>query len=193
MTSSISYALLFIISSVFNIYMMILIARILLQLARANPFNPMTRFIITATKWPVGLSQRFLPTVKNFDLAILFVVLITAMLKIFIVTAIGYNIILTNIFGLLIWGFGDTTLQFATLMFYAIIVQIIASWIANGPSPVLEVVYHITSPILKPFQRIIPPIGGLDLTPIIAILALKAFEIIISWNIVNLGKTLSVT
>ena len=190
---SINYALIFIIATVFNLYMMVLLARLLLQLGRANPFNPMTRFIITATKWPVGLCQRFLPTANNFDFAILFVVIMVALIKILLTTLIAYGIFPTNIIGLLIWSFGDITLQLANLLFYAIIIQVIASWVASGYSPILEVVSHITAPILKPCQRVIPAIGGLDITPIIAILILKTFEIMICWNIVNFGKALAMT
>src|SRR5690606_27964015 len=129
-------------------------------------------------KWPVGICKNFLPSMKNSDFSILFVVLFVAITKIVLFCAVGNSILLTNMFGLIIWGIGDTTVQLTDLLFYAIIIQVISSWVAAGHSPLLEVVYHITAALLKPCQRIIPPIGGLDISPILAILALKAFEMI---------------
>ena len=192
MNSNLSYGLVFLLTSCFNLYTMILLARILLQIGRASPFHPVTRSIITATKWPVGICQRFLPTKKNIDFAIILVILLTAIIKILSITLIRYGILPTNILGLIIWGVGDASVQLTNLLFYALIVQVISSWLASGHSPLLEVVYYITAPLLKPLQRILPALGGLDLSPVLAIIVLKGFEIIVSWNIINVGQSLTI-
>ena len=193
MVGNVTYALSMIVGILFNLYMMALMARLVLQISRANPFNPITRFIITVTKYPVMLFQRFIPTVKHVDFAIILALFIITLIKIYLTTFLSTEIILPNVLGVAVWSIGDIFIQLGNLFFYALIIQVIASWIASGYNPGLEVVYHITSPILKPFRRLIPAIGGIDVSPIVAILLLKAFEIIISWPLVGLGRALSVS
>jgi len=79
------------------------------------------------------------------------------------------------------------------LFFYAIIIQVIASWITMTTSPILEVVYYITAPIMKLCRRLTPTIGGLDISPVLAILMIKLIEILFIWNIISFGKLLSTT
>ena len=194
MATNATYALVLILGILFNLYIMALIARLLLQASRANPFNPITRGIINITKPLVAPCQRFLPTVKHFDFAILLVVLLITLAKLYIIAGIGSGIFLTNIFGVLIWAAGDIFSQLANLFFYGILIQVIASWVAAGQySPGIEVVHHITSPLLRPIQRIIPSLGGFDISPIFALLLLKATEIIISWPLISTGRAIALS
>ena len=194
MANNVTYALVLVLSILFNMYIMALMARLLLQLGRANPFNPITRAIITITKPPVSLCQHFIPTVKNVDFAVLFVTFLITIIKIYLMAGIAHGVFLSNFTGVAVWTLGDIFSTLVNLFFYAIIIQIIASWIASGQySPGIEVVHHIANPIISPFQRLIPSLGGLDISPIFAILLLKASEAILVWPLISTGKALAIS
>ena len=191
MSHSISLALQFIVESLFSFYLVALILRALLQVSRANPTNTITRFIITITKPPVALCQYFLPTVRRFDLAIVFVALVIVMLKLNILFFLQTERWLPNFLGLAIWAFADLLQQVFNVLFFAVLAQVIMSWVAMGRyHPVIEVVYHLAHLILRPFQRLIPSIGGLDISPIFAMMALKILTILICLPLIDMGQQL---
>jgi YggT family protein len=67
------------------------------------------------------------------------------------------------------------------LFVFAIIVRVILSWIApQGYNPALAIIHTLTEGILRPFRRVIPPLGGLDLSPLFAIIALSALAIVVA-------------
>ncbi len=191
MINNISAALEFIVDSLFGFYLMALIIRALLQMGRANPANSITRFIIMITKPPVALCQYFLPTIKQFDLAIVFIALVLVMLKLEILFFLQTHLWLPNFLGLVVWAFADLLQQVFNLFFFAILAQVIISWVAMGRyHPMMEVLFHITNPVLRPFQRLIPAIGGLDISPIFAIMLLKTLDILILFPLVKIGQQL---
>ena len=169
---------------------MILLARLLLQLSGASPHNPITRYIIQLTKWPVGLFQRFLPTIRKFDIAVFITLLIVASLKFLILIPLPFQAVLTHFGSILIWSVGTIASQLARLMIYAIFMRVIISWISMGHSPAIEVIHHLTKPICSPLQRLIPSIGGIDLSPAVAILILEIVKRLITQQMLAVGLPL---
>ncbi len=175
---------------IFNSYLMILLARLLLQLNGASPHNPITRCIIQLTKWPVGFCQRFFPTMRKFDLAILITLLIVASLKFLILIPLPFHTILAQSGSIFIWSVGTIALQFTRLMIYAIFMRVIFSWISRGQSPAIEVAHYLTTAICSPLQRLIPSIGGVDLSPAVAILLLEILNRLITQQMLAIGLPL---
>jgi len=64
-----------------------------------------------------------------------------------------------------------------TVLQYAILIRVLLSWIRVNPhNPLVQILYQITDPILQPFQKLIPPMGGLDFSPIVAYFVLKFLQ-----------------
>lgn len=78
--------------------------------------------------------------------------------------------------------------QLLDMMFWLIVIQIVMSWVSPGYNPNTEIFNQLTRPILEPFQRLIPPVGGFDLSPIAAILAIKLFQIVVVGSIAQLAQ-----
>lgn len=172
MSDSLQNGALLIINVCFDFYLMVLMLRLVLAWVRADYFNPITRFIIRITQ-PVVLPLRyFIPNVKNIELSTLLLLFLLDVLKYFLVGAIAIGMP-HNPLGILILALADCLKLLLNTFFYAILLQAILSLIQQYYSPVASMLEKITSPFLRPFQRIIPPMGGIDLSPIPALLVLQ--------------------
>ena len=169
---SFSNAGLFLINTVVNLYLFILSVRLILAWSRANYFNPITRFIITVTQPVINPLRRVIPNIKNLETATLVFMVVVEVLKFLLLSFLFFSIPIVT---LIILSLLDTIKVILSTFFYAILVQAILSWVqvSYTASPVVEVLERLTSPILRPLRRIIPPIGGIDITPIPALIGLQ--------------------
>jgi len=98
-----------------------------------------------------------------------------------------------QILGLIIWTFGSLLSLFINVFFFSIIIWVILSWLApTRHHAISETLYLLTDPILGPARRLMRPIGGFDLSPIVAIIILKLVEILLISPITNYGIHLAV-
>jgi YggT family protein len=90
-----------------------------------------------------------------------------------------------NLLQLLVWAIIGITGLFLNIFFYALIISVILSWVAPGShNPGAQLINQITEPALAPFRRLLPNLGGLDLSPIFAFLAIKLLEMLVIGNLV---------
>lgn len=177
----------FLVTTLFDLYTFVLILRFILQYLRVSYYNPFTQFVVKATGKLVVPVRRMIPGWRGIDFATLFVILLVTLLKLTMVTFIRYK---TAPFfpGLLIWSFGDLLNLVINLYFFSILIQVLASWLAPAShSPVMEILYQITWPLMRPFKRLIPPIGGMDITPIPVIILLQLVKMLVANTIIMIG------
>lgn len=161
----------FLIDTLFDIYIAILLIRFLLQYVGADFYNPISQFIVKATQKPVSIARRVIPGVRGIDLATLVLVLVFIFIKLTILYSIGGT--QPSIAGIVIQGFYDLIQLFIDIFIFAIFVQAILSWINPDPyNPVSGVLRSLTAPILNPIRKLLPQMGGFDFSPIIALIGL---------------------
>lgn len=167
----------FLITTLFNLYMMVVLLRFWLQLAKADFYNPFSQFVVKATHPIIGPMRRIIPSVGAFDIATLVLALLVAIGKYVTLNLLfGGNL---NPVGLLIIGVLDVIKEFLTLIFWVLILRAVLSWVSQGRNPIEYVMQQLTEPVLAPIRRIIPPIGGLDLSVLIAIVALQFIQLLL--------------
>ena len=169
-------ATVFIVTTVFNLYLMVVLLRLWLQLVRADFYNPFSQFVVKATHPVVGPMRRIIPSIGAFDFATLVLALLVAIAKYFVLSLFAIKI---SPLGLLIYGALAVVKEFLSLVFYLLILRAILSWVSQGRSAIEYVMQQLTEPFLAPIRRIIPPIGGLDLSVLVAIIALQALQIVL--------------
>lgn len=188
----ISEAFLFLIQTLFNLYLFVVILRLILQWRRADFYNPVSQFVIKLTNPVVMPLRRFFSPIKRFDTATFVLLMVLEFLKLFIVIFVKAGVF-PGLLGLLLWSVGDLLDLVITIYFYAILVVVILSWLnPMGQNPVLIVLYLITDPLLEPARRLIPLIAGLDLSPIFALILLKVAEILLIQPLMQLGISLAI-
>ncbi len=171
-------ATVFLISTIFNLYLMVVLLRFWLQLSKADFYNPMSQFVVKATHPIIGPMRRVIPSIGAIDVATLVLALIVAMGKYLALSLLlGGNI---NPIGMIIIGALSVLKEFLTLVFWVLILRAILSWVSQGSSPVEYVLQQLTEPFLSPIRRILPSMGGLDLSVLVAIIGLKFIELLLA-------------
>jgi YggT family protein len=185
MQSPINNAGIFLISTLFDLYLFVLIMRLVLVATRVDYFNPLSQVVIKLTQKIITPLRRVIPNYKNIELATVVVLLGVEVIKFILLGLIIVG--LPNPAGLIILAVADSLKSLVNLFFYAIIIQAIMSWVSTGHSPMTQVIHKITTPIIRPFQRIIPPMGGLDISPIPAMIALQLLLILFISPLLAIG------
>lgn len=171
----------FLISTICDLYLMVVILRIWMQLARADFYNPFSQFIVKATHPVIKPLRRVLPSVGNLDIASVVLALAVVVLKIVLITLIagaGFDIVAT-----LIYAVVSVIKQAGVLLFYLLIIRAILSWVSQGSNPFEYVLYQLTEPFLGPIRRFIPPIGGLDLSVLVLFILLNFLNLLLAQHV----------
>ncbi|MFC7368290.1 YggT family protein [Vreelandella zhaodongensis] len=177
MGSQVGSAGLMLVNTLINIYLFLLMLRFLLQASRADYYNPLSQSVVKITQPVVGLFQGFLgPVAGRFDLATLaagFVLKVVSMVAIFMVVGVG----IPPMTGLLIAGVAALANAILKIYFFALIVMIILSWVApNASHPGALLVMQLVEPIMAPVRKVIPPLGMIDLSPIVVFIAINVVD-----------------
>ncbi|WP_033956717.1 YggT family protein [Pseudomonas aeruginosa] len=177
-------AAIYILQTLGSLYLLIVLLRFILQLVRADFYNPLSQFIVRATKPLLNPLRRIIPGFGGIDLAsLVLAILIQLVLMILILMLMGYGVG-GFIMQLLIWPIIAVTSLFLKVFFFALIISVILSWVAPGSyNPGAQLVNQICEPLLMPFRKLLPNLGGLDLSPIFAFLALKLIDMLVINNL----------
>ena len=154
-----------IIRLVIDLYATVLLVRLLLQLVQADFFNPVSQTIFKITGPVVETLNKLVPTIGKFNTA--------ALLGAVLIIMVGFGKVLveqlpTYLFVAALQLLG-TLIQ---IYFYGILIMAISSWVGTTNHPTVKVVNQIIDPYMKPFRSVIPPIGMIDLSPMVAIFTL---------------------
>lgn len=168
----------FLVNTLFDLYIMVVLLRVWLQVARADFYNPFSQFIIKATQPVVAPLRRFIPSLGGWDIAtIIFAVVVAALkvvaLSLLIGAALNPIVVLISAFIILISSIFK-------LLFWVLILRAILSWISRGHNPIEAVMIQLTEPLLAPVRRFMPAMGGLDLSMLVVLIGLQFLEMLIN-------------
>ncbi len=186
-------------NTLFDLYILLVVLRFLLQMLRADFYNPVSQFIVRLTTPPLRVLRRFIPSVSGQDSAAIVFCLLLIFSKFMLMRMLSIPVISiggvmapigsVSLAGLLVFTVADLIALFLTVFLVAVIIQVVLSWISPGNyNPMIGLVQKISDPILKPMRKILPSFGGLDLSPIFATLALLVAKMLIIPPIVYLGN-----
>ena len=169
-----------IIDTIASLYLLIVLLRFALQLARADFYNPISQFVVKATNPLLVPLRRIIPGFGGIDIASL----VLAALFQFAVLCLKFLVLsggLPNPLSLLLLSALMAVGLLLKIYFWSLMVSIIASWVAPGNRhPVLVLMGQIIAPLMRPFQKLLPPMGGFDLSPILVLMSIQVAEIIIA-------------
>tara|TARA_Y100000814_G_scaffold203521_1_gene150040 strand:- start:82 stop:681 length:600 start_codon:yes stop_codon:yes gene_type:complete len=157
-------------NTIAGLYLLLVVARFLLQLAKADFYNPISQAVFRATDPVVRVLRSFIPGYKGVDFSSLILAFIVQFLAIS-VTILLYGGSIPSVGFIITWSFIGVLNFIILFYYYALIASIVMSFVMMfsgnmNPHPILLLVWQITEPIMAPFRRVIPPMGGLDFSPI---------------------------
>lgn len=173
-----SNPLIFLIQFLFGIYILVVMLRFLLQLTRADFYNPVSQFIVKATAPLLNPLRRVIPGLAGIDLASVVLMWLLQSLElalVIIVSGMGANLVAT-----LAWAVPELIDLAINIFLFSILIQVILSWINPGTyNPALSLIHSLTEPLLRPARKLIPPISGLDFSPIIVMVGLTLLKMLL--------------
>ena len=179
MPSNVATALVFVINALTSLYLLVLLLRFWLPWLQADFRNPLAQGILRLTSPLVIPVRRIVPPFGRLDTATILVAFIIQYIAVLLMMlVIGQT---AGIAPIAVTAIVKLVVLSINLFVYAIFIRIILSWISQGGyNPATAIITTLTEPILRPFRRLIPPMGGFDISPIFAIILLVAATIIVN-------------
>lgn len=185
-----SNAAVFLVQTILGLYILAVLLRFLLQLVRADFYNPLVQVLVKITNPPLIPLRRVIPGFGGIDVAGVVLLLGLQLLELVLV-----GLILDVSFslpGLLIMSIAELLVLVLNVFLVAIIIQVILSWVNPGTySPFTALLDHLTEPVLGPARRILPPIGGLDLSPILVLVGIQLLKMLLYAPLMDFGRSIS--
>ena len=170
--SYLTNALIFLISTLAGFCTYILLCRFILQMLNVDFFNPVSQAIVRITDPPLKPLRRLLPSSKKFDLAAFLVAFSFQLLHLLLAALIYKSNI--NLSGTVLIGLANTLHKMLNLFTFSILGYVLISWLSHGGyNPLLELIKSISIPLLSRARRLLPSLGGLDFSPMLAIILLQ--------------------
>jgi YggT family protein len=179
-------AALYVLQTLGSLYLMVVLLRFILQLVRADFYNPLSQFAVRATQPLLKPLRRIIPSVAGLDIASLVLALLVQLALTALTMLLVYGTTGSPV-QLLSWSLIGVTALFINIFFYALIISVILSWVAQGShNPAAMLVNQLCEPLLMPFRRLLPNLGGLDLSPIFAFIAIKLVDMLVIKSMVQM-------
>ncbi len=177
---NITAALIYLISTISDLYVTALLLRLLLQWVRADFYNPLSQFLIKVTNPVLVPARRLIPSIGRLDTASVVVMLLIELVQLTVISLIsqaefGFQFLLL---------FAIRKLLITLLLTYLVLIiaRVIVSWVASqSRHPLIPLIHQLTEPVLRPFGKVLPPLGGIDLSPLFALIAIQFLLLLLGW------------
>ena len=171
----------------FGLYILAMLLRFLLQAVRADFYNPISQSLVKVTNPLVIPLRKILPGFGGLDLASLLLALILQILMVTLLVLIQTGAMLAPL-PLLLVGVLGLASYLLKIYFFALLAMIVLSWIAPGGNhPALYLLHQITEPVMAPFRKVLPSMGGLDFSPILVFIIINVLQIVLRNLAFSLG------
>ncbi|KPJ91627.1 MAG: hypothetical protein AMJ53_11230 [Gammaproteobacteria bacterium SG8_11] len=180
----------FLIQTLFGLYLVAVMLRFLLQLTRADFYNPVSQFLVKVTNPPLIPLRRVVPGLIGIDMAAVVLLLVIQAVELVLVGLVqGFSL---GIGGLAVLTVAQLISLLLNIYFFTILIQVILSWVnPGGYNPAVALLYTLNEPILSRARRMIPPISGFDLSPIVVFIGIQLVKILLVAPISDMGKRLA--
>lgn len=177
MNAFLTQAAAFLIQVAFGFYILTVLLRLLFQLARADFYNPVSQFVVAITNPALKPLRRVIPGLLGIDLASVVLLLLLKLAEFYLLSLLGFfgRVAVTPL-GLGAAAVLELTKLALYVYLFAILIRVILSWFnpyGARHNPALGLVYSLSEPLLAPARRLIPPVSGMDLSPLAVLVLLQ--------------------
>ncbi len=167
----------YLVQTLLSLYLLTMLLRFVLQLVRADFYNPISQFLVKVTNPLVLPLRRVLPGFAGLDMASLVLALLlqlAGIIALLLINGLG----LPNILLLLVWSVIGLVGLLVNIYFFALLAMIILSWVAPGSNhPAIYLLHQITEPVMAPVRKALPAMGGMDFSPILVFILINVIQI----------------
>ena len=177
-----------IVQPVFSLAMLLIALRFLAQLCGVSGYNPISMTLRRVTNVIVLPLSRLLPSGNRFSPGALIALILIQMAFIALMLGLVGQLDAFNVLQALIWSALGAAGLLVSVIFYSVIAMIVVSFLAPQSShPAVEFIWELTEPVMAPLRQVLPPMGGLDFSPIILFIALNVIRVSLGHMAVAVG------
>ena len=177
----------YLVQTLLSIYLVAMLLRFLLQVVRADFYNPICQFLVKITNPLVIPLRKVIPGIGGLDLASLLLAVLLQVLAIVALMLLN-GLGMPNPLLLVVWSTLGIVGLLVNIYFFALLAMIILSWIAGGSrNPAISLLHQITEPVMAPFRKVLPAMGGLDFSPILVFILINVLQIALRHLAVGVG------
>jgi YggT family protein len=171
-TSYMTDPVIFLIDTLFSLYILAIVLRFLFQWTRADFYNPISQFLVKITHPPLKIIRRFVPSVGKIDTSSILLALVLQMLTDFSIFALKG--VMVSITALIILSFAQLLSLLINVFIFAVFARAILSWFDPGNyNSANSLLQSLTEPLLTMCRKVLPDLGGIDLSPLVALVVLQ--------------------
>jgi len=167
-----SGAFTYLVGTLIDLYITAVMLRLLLQWVRADFFNPVCQFLVLITNPLLIPLRRIIPSIGRLDTASVLLMIILEILGVWLVLQFSPASMEPQV--LVLFAMIKLVLTLLWTYFFLIIALVILSWIGpRARHPIVPLIFQLTDPVLAPIRRFLPALGGFDLSPLVALIAIR--------------------
>ena len=177
----------FLIDTLFSLYILAIVLRFLFQWTRADFYNPISQFLVKITHPPLKIIRRFVPAVGKIDTSSIVLALALQMLADFSILALKG--VMVGFIALIILSFTQVLSLLINVFIFAVFARAILSWFDPGNyNAASSLLQSLTEPLLNMCRKVIPDLGGMDLSPLVALVVLQLAKMMLLPPLNELAK-----
>ncbi len=185
MGSAIQQTLMFLVQFIFGLYSFVIVLRLWLHAVYADYNHPFVASIAKSTTPLVRKLQKYIPNIHGIETASIALLLLVVLIKILLISFIAGHI--PSASGLFVWALASLIEVCLDTVFYLMMIMAILSWIPNAQPLLYSLLTQVTEPMLRPIRKIVPLLGGMDLSPIVILVVAQVIEILMVQPIIRTG------
>ena len=169
----------FLVRTIFGLYILAVMLRFLLQMVRADFYNPFCHVLVKVTNHPLLPLRRIMPGFLGIDMAAILLLLVLKTTELLIIQSLaGFS---GDIAGLIVMGIAQLLKLLVDIFFFSILIQVVLSWVnpAAMHNPVIGILNSLNEPLLRPARRMMPNMSGIDLSPLLVMVGLQLLTMLL--------------
>lgn len=177
-SSYLTNPLVFLVQTLFGLYILAVLLRFLLQIVRADFYNPISQFLVKVTTPPLKILRRIIPGFGGIDISSLVLAWVLKTIELFLVVMITSSSV--NLLGPFLWAIPELVELTINIFLFSVLIQVVLSWVNPGAyNPAANLLYSLTNPVMRPAQKLLPPFGGIDLSPMLVMIGLVLLKMLL--------------
>ena len=182
--------LVFLVQVIFELYLLVVMLRFLLQMVRADFYNPVSQFIVKATGPVLKPFRKIIPGYGGIDFSSLVVAWLVKTVELILIIMIsGKGLMLGLPMLMAIPALVELTIN---IFLFSILIIVILSWVSpGGYNPAISLLHSLTDPVMRPARRLLPDMGGLDLSPMLVMIGLVLLKMLLLPPLEHLAQMLA--
>lgn len=169
----------FLISTIFGLYIAVVMIRFILQMVQADFYNPLSQFVVKITHPILAPLRRVIPAIGRVDTASIVLMVVLQLAELALIFALAGH--MPNVAGLAVLSVAELIKLSIYVFMFSMIICAVMSWVQQPGmvNPVANLTRQMSEPIVAPFRKVIPPVGGMDFSILVAIIVLQLALILV--------------